>query len=100
MLSNNYVYNIVPVLNVVLKSATFPCYVQRKDFNMNVIVCIVISVSLAVFGITLICATININSKCDAINDSVNVKFVSINNEIKAINQRFDSQKLLEVENE
>lgn len=35
MLSNNYVYNIVPVLNVVLKSATFPCYVQRKDFNMR-----------------------------------------------------------------
>ena len=65
-----------------------------------VIVGIVISVSLAVFGITLICATVNINSKCDAINDSVNAKFVSINNEIKAINQRFDYKELLEVKNE
>ena len=65
-----------------------------------VIVGIVISVLLAVFGITLICATVNINSKCDAINDSVNTKFVSINNEIKAINQRFGYKELLEVENE
>ena len=65
-----------------------------------VIVGIVISVSLAVFGITLICATVNINSKCDAINVSVNAKFNSINTEIKAINQRFDYKELLEVKNE
>ena len=65
-----------------------------------VIVGIVISVSLAGLGIALICATVNINSKCDAINDSVNAKFVSINNEIKAINQRFGYKELLEVENE
>ena len=65
-----------------------------------VIVGIVISVSLAGLGIALICATVNINSKCDVINNSVNAKFVSINNEIKAINQRFDYKELLEVENE
>ena len=65
-----------------------------------VIVGIVISVSLAGLGIALICATVNINSKCDVINNSVNAKFVSINNEIKAINQRFGYKELLEVENE
>ena len=65
-----------------------------------VIVSIVISVSLAGLCISLICATVNINSKCDVINNSVNAKFVSINNEIKAINQRFDYKELLEVENE
>ena len=36
ILSNNYVYNIVPVLNVVLKSAAFPSYVQmQKDYNVR-----------------------------------------------------------------
>ena len=70
--------------------------------NTKILVIIgsVISVSLAVFGITLICATVNINSKYDAINVSVNAKFDSINTEIKAINQRFDYKELLEVENE
>ena len=65
-----------------------------------VIIGVVISVSLAGLGIALICATVNINSKCDAINVSVNAKFDSIDNEIKAINQRFDYKELLEVENE
>ena len=65
-----------------------------------VIIGVVISVSLASLGITLISATVNINSKCDAINDSVNAKFVSINNEIKAINKRFGYKELLEIENE
>ena len=60
-----------------------------------VIVSIVISVSLAGLGISLICATVNINSKCDAINDSVDTKFDSINTEFKAINQRFDYKELL-----
>ena len=59
-----------------------------------VIVCIVISVSIASLGITLVCATVNINSKYDAINVSVNAKFDSINTEIKAINQRFDYKEL------
>ena len=70
--------------------------------NTKILVIIgsVISVSLASLGIALICATVNINSQCDAINDSVNAKFVSINNEIKTINQRFDYKELLEVENE
>ena len=70
--------------------------------NTKILVIIgsVISVSLASLGIALICATVNINSKCDVINNSVNAKFVSINNEIKAINQRFDYKELLEVENE
>ena len=65
-----------------------------------VIIGVVISVSLASLGIALICATVNINSKCDAINVSVNAKFNSINTEIKAINQRFDYKELLEVKNE
>lgn len=64
-----------------------------------VIIGTVISVSLAGLGIALICDTVNINSKCDAINDSVNAKFVSINNEINAINRRFNYKELLEVEN-
>ena len=70
--------------------------------NTKILVIIgsVISVSLASLGIALICATVNVNSKCDVINNSVNAKFVSINNEIKAINQRFDYKELLEVENE
>ena len=70
--------------------------------NTKILVIIgsVISVSLASLGIALICATVNINSKCDVINNSVNAKFVSINNEIKAINQRFNYKELLEVENE
>ena len=70
--------------------------------NTKILVIIgsVISVSLASLSIALICATVNINSKCDVINNSVNAKFVSINNEIKAINQRFDYKELLEVENE
>ena len=70
--------------------------------NTKILVIIgsVFSVSLASLSISLICATVNINSKCDVINNSVNAKFVSINNEIKAINQRFDYKELLEVENE
>ena len=70
--------------------------------NTKILVIIgsVISVSLASLGIALICATVNINSKCDAINDSVNAKFDSIDTEIKAINQRFNYKELLEVENE
>ena len=70
--------------------------------NTKILVIIgsVISVSLASLSIALICATVNVNSKCDVINNSVNAKFVSINNEIKAINQRFDYKELLEVENE
>ena len=70
--------------------------------NTKILVIIgsVVSVSLASLSIALICATVNINSKCDVINNSVNAKFVSINNEIKAINQRFDYKELLEVENE
>ena len=70
--------------------------------NTKILVIIgsVISVSLASLGIALICATVNINSKCDVINNSVNANFVSINNKIKAINQRFDYKELLEVENE
>ena len=69
--------------------------------NTKILVIIgsVISVSLASLGVALICATVNVNSKCDVINNSVNAKFVSINNEIKAINQRFDYKELLEVEN-
>ena len=70
--------------------------------NTKILVIIgsVISVSLASLSIALICATVNINSKCDVINNSVNAKFVSINTEIKDINQRFDYKELLEVENE
>lgn len=70
--------------------------------NTKILVIIgsVISVSLAFFGITLICVTVNINSKYDAINVSVNAKFDSINTKIKAINQRFYYKELLEVENE
>ena len=70
--------------------------------NTKILVIIgsVVSVSLASLGIALICATVNVNSKCDVINNSVNAKFVSINNEIKAINQRFDYKELLEVGNE
>ena len=70
--------------------------------NTKILVIIgsVISVSLASLGIALICATVNVNSKCDVINNSVNAKVVSSNNEIKAINQRFDYKELLEVENE
>lgn len=70
--------------------------------NINktiVIVGIVISISLAGLGIILISSTININSKWDVINDSVDAKFDSINTEFKAINQRFDYKELLEVEN-
>ena len=60
--------------------------------NTKILVIIgsVISVSLASLGIALICATVNVNSKCDVINNSVNAKCFAINNEIKAINQRFD----------
>lgn len=65
-----------------------------------VIIGVIISVSLASLGIALICVTVNINSKCDAINNSVNAKFDSINTEFKAINQWFDYKELLEVENE
>ena len=70
--------------------------------NTKILVIIgsVISVLLASLGIALNWATVNVNSKCDVINNSVNAKFVSINNEIKDINQRFDYKELLEVENE
>ena len=70
--------------------------------NTKILVIIgsIISVSLAGLGIALICATVNINSKCDAINDYIDAKFDLINTEIKAINKRFDYQKLLEAENE
>ena len=70
--------------------------------NTKILVIIgsVISVSLVGLSITLICATVNISSKCNAINGSVNAKFNSINTEIKDINQRFDYKELLEVENE
>ena len=70
------------------------------NIKILVIIASVISVSLAGLGIALICATFTVNSKCDVINNSVNAKFVSINNEIKAINQRFDYKELLEAENE
>ena len=70
--------------------------------NTKILVIIgsVISVSLVGLSITLLCATVNISSKCNVINGSVNAKFNSINTEIKDINQRFDYKELLGVENE
>ena len=65
-----------------------------------VIIVVIISVLLAGLGIELVCTTVNINSKCDAINASIDEKFVLINTEIKAINQRFNYKELLEVEND
>lgn len=64
------------------------------------IVGIAISILLACFVIELIIFIFTVNSKYGEINDSVNAKFDSINTEIKAINQKFDYQKLLEVEDE
>ena len=65
-----------------------------------VLVGIIIILSLISFSIALIGITFTVNSKYKAINNSVNAKFDSINTEIKAINQKFDYQKLLEVEDE
>lgn len=65
-----------------------------------VLVGIIIILSLVSFSMALIGATFTVNSKYGEINDSVNAKFDSINTEIKAINQKFDYQKLLEVEDE
>ena len=64
------------------------------------IVGIAICILLACFVIELIIFIFTVNSKYGEINDSVNAKFDSINTEIKAINQKFDYQKLLEVEYE
>lgn len=65
-----------------------------------VLVGIIIILSLVGFSMELIGVTFTVNSKYGEINDSVNVKFDSINTEIKAINQKFDYKELLEVENE
>lgn len=64
------------------------------------IVGIAISILLACFVIELIIFIFTVNSKYEAINNSVNAKFYSINTEFKAINQKFDYKELLEVEDE
>ena len=63
-----------------------------------VLVGIIIILSLVGFSIALIGVTFTVNSKYEVINNSVNAKFDSINTEINTINQWFDYQKLLEVE--
>lgn len=61
------------------------------DINRTlIIVGIAISTALAGLSIELLIATVDINSKFAAINNSVDAKFASINAELKAINQKFD----------